>query len=271
MRAGRVTALGAALASLAAVAPVRADVTCDATPAAVRPATAVSPEVCDVLQPGQNIDFPGDFQLVGRDVERSRWGCTAGFMFSDSRGRRYMTTAAHCYFPSGTLFVARGDQLGALVKRNGKIVGEFVYADHRKGRDVALFRLFREVAASPALTYWGGPTHLYRERAATPVVVRHSGAGLTFKDAAPHRTSVVAGTQQPAVVGIGPISAGDSGSPVMTAGGGALSYVTSYGSPAGSPSGVDVSWNGPRLDAALLAAEAALGFRLTLMTAPLAR
>lgn len=272
MRGVRMAALAAVLVSLAAVAPAHGDVTCEATPAAARPGTVVSPEVCDVLQPGQNIDFPVDFQLVGRNVERNPWGCTAGFMFRDSRGRRYMGTAAHCYFRPGTLFVAHGDDRGALVYRNGDIVGAFVYADYRQGRDFALFRLYPEVAARPALTYWGGPTHLHRERASTPVLVRHSGVGLTFKDAAQHRTSVVAGTQHAAVVqGVGPISAGDSGSPVMTAAGGALSYVTSYGSPVGSPSGVDVTWTGPRLDAALRAAETALGFPLTLMTAPLAR
>lgn len=272
MRGVQVRALAAVLVSVAAVVPARADVTCGATPTAARPATVVSPEVCDVLQPGQNIDFSGDFQLADRDVQRNAWGCTAGFMFRDSRGRRYMSTTAHCYFPPGTLFVARGEQGGALVSRNRAMVGEFVFADHRPGRDFALFRLFPDVAASPALTYWGGPTHLHRERSSTPVVTRHSGVGLAFKDAAPHRTSVVAGTQDAATVrGVGPVSAGDSGSAVMTAQGGALTHVTSYGSPAGSPSGVDVAWTGPRLDAALRSAEGALGFPLTLMTAPLAR
>lgn len=272
MRGVRLASLAAVLVSVAVVAPARGDVTCGVTPAAARPATVVSPEVCDMLQPGQNIDFRVDFQFVGRHVERNAWGCTAGFMFRDSRGRRYMVTTAHCYFKPGTLFVAPGDEGGDLVWRNRAIVGEFVYADYRPGQDFALFRLFREVPASPALTYWGGPTHLHRERTLTPVVVRHSGVGLTFKDAAPHRTSVVAGTAHAAMVqGVGPISAGDSGSPVMTAQGGALAYVTSYGSPVGSPSGVDVTWTGPRLDAALRAAEVALGLRLTLMTAPLAR
>lgn len=258
--------------SLVGAMPAKGDASCDLTPAAVRPVTPISAEQCDILRPGASIDFPNGFQLPGREAQRNSWGCTANFMFKDPAGRRYMGTAGHCYFAEGTLWVATS--FGYDVRRNREFVGELIYGVNRGDEDFALFRLGDDVLASPAVAYWGGPTGLYTDHSSTPVALRHTGVGFAFKDALPSRSSLAPNTTgENRFLTIGPVSAGDSGSPVTTLDGKAVGILTSYAPPheAIDIIGVGPAFSGPRLDAAIRAAEAALGFPLELQTAPLAR
>lgn len=254
-----------------AVVPARADQTCGVSPTVASSTAPVGVDHCDGLRPGAKID--SSWVLGGTSpVERAASGCTANFVFTDPSGRRYMGTAGHCFLWEGTTERVFPDEQ-RIITQNLKRVGYLVYGVYESPeRDFALFRVDDDVPVDAAMAYWGGPTAIYRSHAASPTLLRHSGAGAGVNALTPHRTSLALHTMQPRhVVAQGVISAGDSGAPVMTADGQAVGLVTDWGAFGPEPGERVNAWFGPRLDVAIEAAEAALGFPLQLATARLAR
>jgi hypothetical protein len=212
--------------------------------------------------------------LVDTDIGQ----CTFNFLFRDQAGHRYMGTAGHCILPSPEVGDANAGEhtwrpgSGPVARDgNGTVVGRFVYAILVDPKDFALVRLYRNVAASPQMCQFGGPTGLNRDRTTQPVTLEHYGQGVGTGQVAPGREAEALSMANPDhVYALGAAAPGDSGSGVQSADGRAVGVLVTAG----------LHFNGPRLpaDAGSMGitrlapqktrAAQVLGVRLTLVTAP---
>lgn len=256
------------------------------------------------LRPGAPI-LPDDWLTVSTLHGDARHTvCTANFVFSDEEGNRYIGTAGHCApfdggvetwtYPDGPVALH-----GARVD-DAQPVGRFVFAastlvpsrlpvpfvGFTPEWDFALIRLDPGVEVSPQMAHFGGPTGLNEDLTPFPVVLHHYGWGVhgvngepevedccAFEQPAHGRTAVAPSMGDARLVHVFDVAGGgDSGSPVISADGRAVGIVSSanYGDHGASASGV-ATGNGiyVRLGPQVAFAEATLGVKLTLMTAPL--
>jgi hypothetical protein len=193
--------------------------------------------------------------------------CSFGFLFTGSDRRRYVSTAGHCAFatdPTTDTVKVWKPGTGPVAKdAGGKQVGRFVYATMAGLKDFALVRLDPNVAASPQLCHFGGPTSLTTEVHNRDVLVHHYGQGVGL-DYLPARTgeAFFGLYRDDYVYFYGASSEGDSGSPVIDDSGAAVGLITDLTTPFTGNVGVN------RLAGHLAAAGKSLKIRLTLATAP---
>lgn len=227
-------------------------------------------------------------------------GCTANFLFADDAGNRYLATAGHCAPVERGVHAWAYPEGPVATDMAYRPIGRFVYAGSTMEPtqvpvplvgfaprlDMALVRLDEGVEASPRMAHFGGPVGLNADLTQLPVVLHMYGWGVhgaNFEDVVGVATAVeqpvhgrtfaAASMPYPDVVHMTGVSGGgDSGSPVISADGRAVGIMSAmnYADHRASAEGVSA---GPdaivRLGPQVAAAEAALGVRLTLLTAPL--
>lgn len=215
-----------------------------ATPEAAGDCVEASQETasyrCDGIRPGVRMTSPA--------------GCTMNFVFTDGTDL-YMGTAGHCVSGVGDRVRIAGE--GTV----GTVVVEEL--------DWALVRLDDDLhdRVDPQMCYWGGPTDLVTGDPGPGTLLKQYGHGILLGWTSPTRPRGGVATKwtEWTVDYNGPQVWGDSGSPVITADGGA----------AGSVSSIGPSLNGglltaQRISKGIEVSEQALGTDLSLVTAPLA-
>lgn len=204
-------------------------------------------------------------------------GGTLNFLFKGSDGKCYIGTAGHLLADEQTL-TWKGDGPTATID-DGTIIGRAAYATNYTGGadDFALIRLARGVKADPAMCHWGGPTGLHTDVSSDPTVLRLYGNGQGISEGVPARTMLaLTMIDETNVAAFGAVIFGDSGSPVISEDGRAVGFQYALGTTLpyavgdpskANPGNVLIYRLGPQVEAA----EDALGIKLQLMTAPLAR
>jgi len=200
------------------------------------------------------------------------WGypawCTQGFIFRDTAGTWYGSTAAHCYNVGDFVINTQaGDWFGQVVVSDATI-------------DFALFKIFSDKVAlvSPSVRHWGGPTGT-----ATPADVQvndrvaifgyplGTGDGYPVANAnlnyAEGRLGLARGISNGLALYTGPDINGDSGGPLLLHKNGlafGLVAATHINSDDLANPALD---EGPSIQTAI-SRMAAAGYSLTLQTAP---
>ncbi|HVL99593.1 MAG TPA: hypothetical protein VM324_09915 [Egibacteraceae bacterium] len=205
--------------------------------------------------------------------------CTLNFRFTgrDRLGRThtYMGTAGHCAFGGQVRPPVQrvwGPGQGPVVAdAAGRRIGTFAYAIVNGARDFGLVRLDGDVASSPRMCHFGGPTGINSDRPSATTTLRYYGQGLLFGGVLPARTAVAQGMPDEAHVrATGLVVPGDSGAGVISADARAVGLVITLGAHGGrvGASGLDAGTMGiARLGPVLNRASVALREQLTLHTA----
>jgi len=214
----------------------------------------------------------------GARIGTNLGGCTIGFLFRDTAGTRYVSTAGHCFIaardPETEKVWTANDGPVASDSENRRI-GRAVFAIDDPavgGSDFALVRLDPGVQAHASVCYWGGPTDHYTalEPLGSMQQYRYFGQGAGIGEVTPARTGVGFGTPDPDwVFAYGISFFGDSGSPVMTEDGRAVGLIKGGGLGTGESRDSGTIFV-PRLHHGVARAQQMLGTTLTLETAPLA-
>ena len=214
----------------------------------------------------------------GGVVRTETVACTLNFVFRGSDRRRYIGTAGHCVLDDvashsheeKTWAPGTGP---AANDADGLRIGEFAYAIHEDPRDFALICLDPDVAASPAVAHFGGPTGTNDDRTENLLVLRYYGNGDGAGTLLPARSAIASGMRDPEhAYAVGLSGPGDSGSAVISSDGRAVGVLATgeLKLPDGGEDESEVGTIGiPRLAPQLLGASRALGISLTLQTAPL--
>ncbi len=224
-----------------------------ATPAALN-----GVEACGGIRPGSPVLTP-----VGQ--------CTLNFLWRGSDGHDYIGTAGHCLLEgtSHTQVVFEpGD--GPLARDSrGRPIGEFAYAALDAVGDFALIRLSPDVAASPEICRFGGPTGVEIGPISALTPLHHVGRGSLTGSLVPARTQLaLEGSDIRVLSGLGVASPGDSGSPVLSLDGKAVGVVVATGPALPlAPTGLFVF--SMRIAPEMGRASAATGIAFELVTAPL--
>jgi hypothetical protein len=181
--------------------------------------------------------------------------CTMAFVVRDTASRLYITTAAHCV-----------DFVGQPVSlwEEGRIGTVRAMA----GVDMALVEIdpAKYDRVNPTMVGWGGPTGMATGPVAEGTPLLHYGwgyLGTWVVDQTRCRPHVFFANDGARYEGLGQISSGDSGSPIMTADGKAMG-LTNWGF--GIVVQIPGYFGGPRFDQGLAALEGASGLDLELVT-----
>lgn len=203
-------------------------------------------------------------------IVKSKTGqCTFNFMFAGSDGRRYMGTAGHCILArNGEKSWAAGR--GPIAKDAGdRRIGRFRYAILKEPKDFALIHLGKDIAATPQMCSYGGPTGINNDRSGTPTLLQFCGRGILLGDLSPGRTGIALSMADPDQVFMESVATpGDSGSGVTSADGRAVGVLVTVG--AHFSGGLDAGVVGvTRLRPQLRRAENVLGMNFRLRRASL--
>lgn len=238
----------------------------------VRTATPVGVTGCPGVRPGAYIIVPSQGA-----------GCTAGFVFTDSYKRWYITTAGHCVFPGDPVTGQGGsgrkvwpEGYGPVVTDgSGKPFGRFVFAALDDVYDIGVILISKGITPKASVCHFGGPTSVTNSRTSDIVGIEHYGNGIAVGDILPARSGVAIGMEDPYMVyGNMPSIMGDSGGPVVTARTGkAVGYVTAIGVVIGGSGGaLGLPYGTPiwihRLGPQMALAQKMLKRTLKLKTAP---
>ena len=151
-------------------------------------------------------------------------GCTANFIFGGP-GNYHVGTASHCVDGVGDELVMQVDtttlaSVGTVVSRTSQ---------QEPGEDFALIRIDPGVAAkwgvNPAIPVVGGPNGVYKACGPVPVLHYGHGYGVAVAQGKPEG-GIAADWGDDAYSWLGVGAPGDSGSPVVTAGGMAAGHFT---------------------------------------------
>ncbi|MFN2613585.1 MAG: trypsin-like peptidase domain-containing protein [Actinomycetota bacterium] len=253
----------------------------DCHPIAV-PARSTAPlgtVTCTGVRPGALVQTPVGF-------------CTENFLFKGSDGYRYIGTAGHCILsdPNATVPLAGanlGERVWALGKgpvakdAAGHRIGLFAYAVVSEPKDFALIRLDKNVPASAAMCFFGGPSgvnatgsgvnvlHYYGNGTSLNPLIDTRNSFADLSETLPARTAISTETDSPDhVYAWGLVVPGDSGGPLIDDNGRALGVIVTTGEHAGD-NVMDTGLMGAtRLMPQLRRAASALRLRtMTLMTA----
>lgn len=218
---------------------------------------------CTGARPGSRVNH-----LVNPAFE-----CTLNFVFQGGDGYRYIGTAGHCVTNGPTRAWEPGQ--GPEASSRGTRIGEYAYGAFGGSHDFGLVRLDPDVAASPEMCHFGGPTAVFTSLADEPKVLHHYGNGkgmlglpvIPLGTLSPARSGVANTTSNRAYVDGNLVhTGGDSGSPVITADGEAVGVLVATVVDPDNGGGIARS---TRISNQLARAESALGTTLTLLTAPL--
>lgn len=247
------------------------------------PSAAAIADACTLVQPGGRVLNEGNKEP-----------CTLNFMFRGSDHARYIAGAGHCFRNVDVAAPQTWRRGHGPVAHDttGRRIGEYAFwtvhyqygtADVPliRARDLALIRLDKGVASSPALAHFGGPTGMNNDITTSPVLMHSvgNGEGLgyvkeTGTPVAPARTFLATSMTNPNAVGVAGYSGpGDSGSPVISDDGRAVALLVGL-----AHVGQSVTEGSPdlgalqliRLPQMIALAQRTMHLRLTLMTAPLA-
>ena len=220
----------------------------------------------------------------GSIVQSDVGTCTMNFMFTDTRGDRYIGTAGHCVLASTP--IGGGGNVGEFTYEpgqgpeardaEGNRFGEFAYAVLEDPRDFALIRLDDGVEASPQVCTFGGPTGINDSQPGLlePTVLNSFGNPLGLGTGVTAKSFLALGMPNPDhLFATGLVLPGDSGGPVLDAAGQAVGVVVTTGLHLGDLTslveGLDVGLVGiSRIAPQIAQAEDALDTTLELVTAP---
>lgn len=220
----------------------------------------------------------------GSIVQSEVGTCTMNFMFTDTRGDRYIGTAGHCVLASTPIggggnvgeFTYEPGQGPEALDAEGNRFGEFAYAVLEDPRDFALIRLDEGVEASPQVCTFGGPTGINESQPGLlePTVLNSFGNPLGLGTGVTAKSFLALGMPNPDhLFATGLVLPGDSGGPVLDAAGQAVGVVVTTGLHLGNLTslveGLDVGLVGiSRIAPQIAQAEDALDTSLELVTAP---
>lgn len=223
----------------------------------------VATGTCPGVRPGAVVNMGGggtctlNFVVDGRDADGSK--------------ARYIGTAGHCVNGKDhTQAWPNGDGM-KVSDAEGRFIGRAVYSEldtqGRTGVDYALIKLEPDVDVNPAMCHWGGPTGLLAGAVEERVELKHYGQGLVYGPTIPARTAWAEQLTNTDVQWMyGAALFGDSGSPIIAAGGGAVGVLSgAFGEDSGGESGLI---RFVRIAPAMARAGNALGLQLDLRTAP---
>lgn len=166
-------------------------------------------------------DCEGQIRPGARMTSPSR--CTMNWVFRDEAGALYIGTAGHCVDGGdGTVDVGRPVELAGIDGPIGTVAfGQFV-----RGRDVALVRIDADLhhLVDPTVCAWGGPVAPGSAGTGERLVVY--GHGVAYDEDERSRRGRAVADNVSTLSFVGPTSGGDSGMPVMTADGEAVSILT---------------------------------------------
>ena len=181
---------------------------------------AVGEERLNIECPGVHV---GGVQAAGCIVAPA--GCTANFIFGGP-GNWHVGTARHCVGGVGDELVMQVDSV--TLASVGTVVSH-TSGEGEPGNDFALIRIDPGVATkwgvTPAIPVIGGPNGVYTGCGATPVLHFGHGYGVAVAQGKPE-AGIAADWSDDAYAWAGFGLPGDSGSPVITAGGQAAGNFT---------------------------------------------
>jgi hypothetical protein len=265
---GAVAACALAVVAVTPASAAKSDFTLGGQPCKLIPVPAAAPVgtgTCPGVRPGAV-------------VNSQKGSCTMNFLFTGSDGRRYIGTAGHCILGESALGGEdAGEQSWAAgtgpeaTDGEGNRIGEFAYAVLQDPKDFALVRLDENVAASPQMCHFGGPTGVNASLSSSPTVLHHFGNGLVLGSVLPARTHLALSMPSPDhVFALGAALPGDSGAGVISSDGRAIGVLVTVGVHTGGigTGGLDAGAIGiTRVAPQEARAEQVLGTTLDLQTA----
>jgi hypothetical protein len=194
--------------------------------------------------------------------------CTLNFVVTgrpeqpEDPTRMFIGTAGHCVLADdGERSWAPGT--GPAVRDGaGEEIGRVVYARLGPNADYALIEPGRGVSVSPTVCHFGGPEGVAPASSETNVIVQHSGQAMGFGSTVPGRSHLARRFDDTVQVRFdGPVSLGDSGSPLLRSRR-AVGIIVSIGT------NTDGAGRALRLGPQLSRAGAVLNLKMSLVHAP---
>jgi hypothetical protein len=160
-------------------------------------------------------------------------------VYSDPKGRTYISTAGHCVLgapavgeaPYSVSRVWPSGRGPIATDINDKPIGRFVYAAERGDLDIALIQVSSGIRVNPQMCHFGGPTGTSTTTTSAPTQLDIYGNAVGIGELLPARTGVAMGMRERNwVYALAPSFLGDSGGPVINdADGKVIGFVDAIG------------------------------------------